>query len=158
MFNLKKNISTLLILIFCVSLCFENYALTNLDLSGVKNSSYSNAPSGAEFYSFKNKGDTAKISTNRDLNKCTLRFYYINKNQKNDAKVVIYRYEKGKRVRWKIINMKKNKMDLKDFDTGNKSSSYYEIVLEKGSDVDIAVTMFDFTDKTLNEHRDKKYK
>ena len=51
-------------------------------------------------------------------------------------------------------------MDWKDFSTGNTpfSKFSYEIVLEKGSDVDIAVTCFDLTDRSLNEHRNKKYK
>ena len=54
----------------------------------------------------------------------------------------------------------KNRMDLIDFSTGNKifDNFTYRIVLEKGSDVDIAVTCFDLTDRTLNEHKDKKYK
>lgn len=56
--------------------------------------------------------------------------------------------------------MKKNKMNLSDFSTGNKilDKFTYKIVLEKGGNVDIAVTCFDLTDRSLNEHRDKKYK
>ena len=48
-----------------------------------------NAPSGTEFYSLNKEGDSGSLSGMSNLNNCTLRFYYINKNQKKDAKVVI---------------------------------------------------------------------
>ena len=97
-----------MVLLFCINLFNINYALSNLGISGVKSSSFSNAPSGAEFYSFKKQGDVGFLSTYKNLNNCTLRFYYINKNQKKDAQVVIYRTnKKGKETKWKTIKMKK---------------------------------------------------
>ena len=48
-------------------------------------------------------------------------------------------------------------MQSKDFKTPTFGSYTYEIVLEKGSDVDIAVTSFDLIDRSMNENKDKKY-
>lgn len=85
--KIKTMVKFYILLIFCIGITFKNYALTNLDLNGVKKSSFNDAPSGAEFYSFNKKGDTGFLSTHMDLNNCTLRFYYVNKDQKKMPKL-----------------------------------------------------------------------
>lgn len=164
MFNLRKTIVYCLALIFCLSLCFESYALTNLSLTGVNkatNTEYKQAPTGANFYSFKNKGDKGKIYTRigESLDHSILRFYVINKDQKKNAKIIIYKYKNGKKNKWKTISIKKSFMQYKQFNTGYNSSSLvtYEIELDTGSNVDIAVTSFSKEDQEWGEHKKKQY-
>ena len=55
--------------------------------------------------------------------------------------------------------MKKSFMQYKQFDTGYNSSSRvtYEIELDTGSNVDIAVTSFSKEDQKWKEHTKKQY-
>ncbi|MBP3201924.1 MAG: hypothetical protein J6M39_09800 [Lachnospiraceae bacterium] len=143
--TIKRIASILLFISFCFALTFGTYAWNDLFMRGVK-SSNDKAPSGALFYQFNTKGDTAKISGIDEKHNYFM-IYYKNWNNKK-AKIIITRTDRTKKnskpKTVKTITIPAKTYKTYDLKVGDNQQNYdYEIKLSEGPSIELAISSYE---------------
>ena len=155
---IKKHISVLLTLLFCICLSFNLFAYSNEGV-GWSGGSKTNlkASSGAVYRKLSKKGDAVLTFNNETAN--TIRVYLKN-NSNTNAKVEIIerRDDKKDRIK-KTITIKKNSYQYYDTNVWRNLfwfAAEYDIKFVSGDSINVAVTKFKIDKKGKDEM--KKYK
>lgn len=156
---MKKYISVLLTLLFCICLSFNLFAYSNEGV-GWSGGSKTNlkASSGAVYRKLSKKGDAVLTFNNETAN--TIRVYLKN-NSNTNVKVEIIEREDGKKdKKIKTITIKKNSYQYYDISVKRNNWMWiapeYDIKFVSGDSINVAVTKFK-TDKKGKDEM-KKYK